>query len=243
VTASTADLKITWEKLPDDFILDEEPVENIDQPLLAAALREILEIAGLIVTGILVAPNMGICATLDSKLVIKAPDWFYARNVQPLSSQEIRRSYTPNLEGEVPAIVMEFSSASPNDEYSIKPTYPPGKWFFYEQVLRVPIYAVFEPATGVLEVYQLNSSGRYQVQQPDSNNRYWIEGVGLFLGVWQGTKAERTGYWLRWWDESGEMLLWGAEMVERERQEKANVQQRADRLAAQLRAAGIEPEA
>ncbi len=243
MTASTADLKITWEKLPDDFILDEEPVENIDQPLLAAALREILEIAGLIVTGILVAPNMGICATVDSKLVIKAPDWFYARNVQPLSSQEIRRSYTPNLEGEVPAIVMEFLSASPNDEYSIKPTYPPGKWFFYEQVLRVPIYALFEPAAGVLEVYQLNSSGRYQVQQPDSNNRYWIEGVGLFLGVWQGTKAERTGYWLRWWDESGEMLLWGAEMVERERQEKANVQQRADRLAAQLRAAGIEPEA
>lgn len=243
MTASTADLKITWEKLPDDFILDEEPVENIDQPLLAAALREILEIAGLIVTGILVAPNMGICATVDSKLVIKAPDWFYARNVQPLSSQEIRRSYTPNLEGEVPAIVMEFLSASPNDEYSIKPTYPPGKWFFYEQVLRVPIYALFEPAAGVLEVYQLNSLGRYQVQQPDSNNRYWIEGVGLFLGVWQGTKAERTGYWLRWWDESGEMLLWGAEMVERERQEKANVQQRADRLAAQLRAAGIEPEA
>lgn len=243
MTASTADLKITWEKLPDDFILDEEPVENIDQPLLAAALREILEIAGLIVTGILVAPNMGICATVDSKLVIKAPDWFYARNVQPLSSQEIRRSYTPNLEGEVPAIVMEFLSASPNDEYSIKPTYPPGKWFFYEQVLRVPIYALFEPAAGVLEVYQLNSSGRYQVQQPDSNNRYWIEGVGLFLGVWQGTKAERTGYWLRWWDESGEMLLWGAEMVERERQEKANVQQRAERLAAQLRAAGIEPEA
>jgi Uma2 family endonuclease len=243
VTASTADLKITWEKLPDDFILDEEPVENIDQPLLAAALREILEIAGLIVTGILVAPNMGICATVDSKLVIKAPDWFYARNVQPLSSQEIRRSYTPNLEGEVPAIVMEFLSATANDEYSIKPTYPPGKWFFYEQVLRVPIYALFEPAAGVLEVYQLNSLGRYQVQQPDSNNRYWIEGVGLFLGVWQGTKAERTGYWLRWWDESGEMLLWGAEMVERERQEKANVQQRADRLAAQLRAAGIEPEA
>ena len=54
--------------------------------------------------------------------------------------------------------------------------------------------------------------------------------------MWQGTKAERTGYWLRWWDESGEMLLWGSEMVERERQ-------RAARLAAQLRTAGMEPEA
>ena len=243
MTVSTADLKITWEKLPDDFILDEEPVENIDQPLLAATLREILEIAGLILTGILVAPNMGICATLNGKLVIKAPDWFYARNVQPLSSQEIRRSYTPNLEGDIPAIVMEFLSASPNDEYSSKQTYPPGKWYFYEQILRVPVYALFEPAAGVLEVYHLDSSGKYEVQPPDAFGRYWISGVGLFLGVWQGTKAERTGYWLRWWDDSGEMLLWGVEMVERERQEKANVQQQADRLAAQLRAAGIEPEA
>ena len=257
MTVSTTDLKITWEKLPADFILDEEPVENIDQPLLAAALREILEIAGFIVAGILIAPNMGICATLNDKLVIKAPDWFYTRNVQPFPNQEIRRSYTPNLEGEIPAIVMEFLSASPNDEYSIKPSYPPGKWFFYEQVLRVPIYAIFEPAAGVLEVYQLNSSERYQAQQADVNGRYWVAGVGLFLGVWQGTKAERTGYWLRWWDESGQMLLWGVEMVEREREEIALVQQeiaivqqqaeqereRSQKLAAQLRAAGIEPEA
>ncbi|MGB8691821.1 MAG: Uma2 family endonuclease [Microcoleus sp.] len=236
MTVSTTDLKITWEKLPEDFILDEEPVENIDHPLVAAALRENLEIAGLIVEGILIVSNMGICATVDNKLVIKAPDWFYARNVQPLSSQEIRRSYTPNLEGEIPDIVMEFLSATANDEYSNKKTYPPGKWFFYEQVLRVPIYALFEPATGVLEVYQLDSLGNYEVQQPDLNGRYWIPGVGLFLGVWEGTKAERTGAWLRWWDESGQMLLWGAEMVEIERQ-------RSDRLAAQLRAAGMEPEA
>ena len=264
MTASTADLKITWEKLPDDFILDEEPVENIDQPLLAAALREILEIAGLIVAGILIAPNMGICATVDSKLVIKAPDWFYARNVQPLSSQEIRRSYTPNLEGDIPAIVMEFLSATANEEYSQIEDYPPGKWFFYEQILRVPNYVIFQPATGRLEINQLNSSGKYQSQHPDPNGRYWIPGVGLFLGVWYGTKAERTGYWLRWWDESGQMLLWGAEMVERERQERVIAQQQAEQerqqktiaqqqaeqererssiLAAQLRALGIEPEA
>ena len=62
---------------------------------------------------------------------------------------------------------------------------------------------------------------------------------------------------MRWWDESGEMLLWGAEMVDRERQQKDLAQQQAEqereraeqerersqRLAAQLRAAGIEPEA
>lgn len=246
---NTAELKITWEKLPDDFILDEEPVENIDQPILAAALRESLEIARLIEDRILVASNMGVCATLNGKLAIKAPDWFYARNVEPFPTQEVRRSYTPNLEGEIPAIVMEFLSATESDEYSSKQSYPPGKWFFYEQILRVPFYAIFEPREGLLELYQLNSSGRYELQPPDVNNRHWIEGVGLFLGVWQGTKANRTGYWLRWWDESGEMLLWGAETIEKERQEKESIQQqvqqerqRSERLAAQLRAAGIEPE-
>ncbi len=248
--STTADLKITWERLPDDFILDEEPVENIDQPLLAAALREILEIAGLILQGILVASNMAVCATVEGKLAIKAPDWFYARNVQPLPAAEIRRSYTPSLEGEIPDIALEFLSATPSDEYSTKPDFPPGKWFFYEQILRVPIYGIFKPVVGLLEVNRLNSSRKYEAQQPDANNRYWIAGVGLFLGVWYGTKAERTGYWLRWWDESGQMLLWGAEMVEREREERTIAQQQAEQererssiLAAQLRALGIEPEA
>jgi hypothetical protein len=40
--------RITWEKLPEDFILPDDPVESNLQPLLAAALRESLELAGLI---------------------------------------------------------------------------------------------------------------------------------------------------------------------------------------------------
>jgi hypothetical protein len=39
---------ITWEKLPDDFVLPDEPVEGNLQPLLASALRESLELAGFI---------------------------------------------------------------------------------------------------------------------------------------------------------------------------------------------------
>jgi hypothetical protein len=37
--------EVTWEKLPDDFVLDDEPVDNINQPPLAAALTESLELA------------------------------------------------------------------------------------------------------------------------------------------------------------------------------------------------------
>jgi hypothetical protein len=137
---------------------------------------------------------------------------------------------------------MEFLSETEGGEYSIKPTYPPGKWFFYEQVLQVPQYAIFEPAQGVLEVYQLNNSGRYDLQHPNGNNHYKIEVLNLFLGVWQGTKGHRTGYWLRWWNEDGQMLPWGVESVEQERQRAEQERQRAEALAAQLRAAGIEPE-
>ena len=187
----------------------------------------------------------------------EAPDWFYVRSVKKLANSIIplanqptdRKSYTPNLEGEIPAIVMELLSDQEGEEYSVKRIHPVGKWFFYEQVLRVPHYAIFEPDRGELEVYQLDESRRYELQTPDANNRYWIAPMNLFLGIWQGTRQARTGYWLRWWHENGEMLWWGSELVTQERQEKDCAQQRAEqeyqraeKLAAQLRAAGIEPE-
>ena len=38
-------LQISWELLPDDYPLPDDPVDNIDQPLLAEALRESLDLA------------------------------------------------------------------------------------------------------------------------------------------------------------------------------------------------------
>ncbi|MBW4631913.1 MAG: Uma2 family endonuclease [Iphinoe sp. HA4291-MV1] len=233
--ASATTYEITWQKLPDDFVLDDEPVDNINQPLLAAALTESLELAEKLPANALTITNYGICATLNNKIVVKAPDWGFIPSIK-VSRSEVKRSYTPQLQGDFPLIVMEFLSDTEGGEYSSKPTYPPGKWFYYEQVLKVPNYAILEPETGVLEVYQLDNSGRYQLQTPDENNRYWIAKMNLFLGIWQGSRENRTGYWLRWWDETGELLLWGWELAAKERQ-------RAERLAAQLHALGVEPEA
>ncbi|MCA2627680.1 MULTISPECIES: Uma2 family endonuclease [unclassified Microcystis] len=240
---------ITWEKLPADFALPDEPVESTLQPLLAAASRESLELASLIVEASLIASNFGICATVSGKKVVKAPDWVYVPAVAPIREGEIRRSYTPHAEGEVPAIVMEFISETEGGEYSINPHYPYGKWYFYERILQVPVYIIFQPQSGELEVYRL-VSGKYELQKADENYRYWLAEIGLFLGVWQGKKAEMTAYWLRWWDQSGNLLLWGSERIEqeRERAEQAELRAegekaRADRLAAQLKAMGIDLEA
>jgi len=233
---------ISWEKLPDDFKLPDAPVENIHQPLLAAALREALEFPGFILASMLIASNFVLCAKVNDKIVVKAPDWVYVPSVLPAEPGEVRRSYTRNAEGEVPAVVMEFLSDTDGSEYSNKPTYPYGKWRFYERILQVPIYVIFEPKSGVLEVYRLSASGEYELQEPDANQRFWIELIGLFLGVWEGKKSQRTGYWLRWWDENGNLLLWGAERVEQERQRAEEECQRADRLMAYLRSQGIDPD-
>jgi hypothetical protein len=237
----TVGLSVTWEKLPDDFQLEEKPVENTGQPLIAGALREILELRGLIGPLMLIASNFGICATVNGELVIKAPDWVYVPSVLPAESRIDRKSYTPNLEGEIPTIVMEFLSETDGGEYSIKRTFPPGKWFFYEQILQVPTYIIFDPETGLLEVYHLQN-GKYQLEFPDEEGRHWIADFGLYLGTWRGEKEQRTGYWLRWWDEAGNLLLWGVEQLAAERERADRERQRADRLAEYLRDQGINPD-
>ncbi|MCU0566817.1 MAG: Uma2 family endonuclease [Oculatellaceae cyanobacterium Prado106] len=246
---------VTWEKLPDDFKLDNPPVDNTGQPLLAAALRESLEVTGRIQPPMLIAGNFGICATLNDTLIIKAPDWLYIPRVAEPEPSRTRKSYTPNLEGDNPTLVMEFLSDKDDEEYSVRRVPPVGKWFFYEQILQVPIYVIFEPESGLLEVYRL-TNGHYTLEQPDFNGRHWIEEMRLFLGTWRGLKADREGYWLRWWDEQEQLLPWGVEKVEavqqqaelerqraeEERQRAEQERQRAEQLASYLRSQGIDPD-
>ncbi|MBE9056788.1 Uma2 family endonuclease [Sphaerospermopsis sp. LEGE 08334] len=239
---TTQDYQITWEKLPDDYILPDDPVDNIYQPTQAAALTESLQLAGKLAPNCLTTTNYGICATLNGKIVVKAPDWAYIPEIRT-TKQEVFRSYTPQLQGDIPVIVMEFISDTDGTEYSSKPTYPPGKWFFYERILKVPNYIIFEPDRGELEVYRLDkNSEQYQIETPDQNQHYWIEEIKLYLGIWEGTRENLTTKWLRWWDEQGNLLLWSSELVAQKQQEIEVEKQRADKLAAQLRAAGIEPE-
>jgi hypothetical protein len=219
---------VEWESLPPDFILPDEPVESILQPLLAAALTEALDLAGLITATILIASNMALTAKIDDKTVVKAPDWFFVAQVLPVGKGVIRRSYTPHLEGEIPSMVMEFLSESDGGEYSLRPYPPYGKMWFYERIVQVPVYIIFEPSSGLLEVRRLNSEGLYEIESEDENGRYFLDGLGLYLGVWQGTRLEQNTYWLRWWDREGNLLLWGSEKIAQEKQRAEQEKQRAE---------------
>ncbi|MEM8639268.1 MAG: Uma2 family endonuclease [Cyanobacteria bacterium P01_G01_bin.54] len=220
-------LLITWEKLPADFVLPDDPVDNINQPALAAALTESLQVAQRLPETALTPTNYGICAQFKQQFVVKAPDWAYIPHIT-VPRSEVVRSYTPHLQGEIPAIVLEFLSATEGGEYSSKATHPPGKFFFYERILQVPSYGIFDPDTGRLELHRLDQHQRYQLETPNAQGRYWLPELNLFLGVWQGTRENRQGDWLRWWDATGELLPWGAEKALREQQRAEEEHQRAE---------------
>ncbi len=227
ISQPISQFKITWPLLPDDFILPDDPVENIEHPLIANGLRQSLVEYPELIKDALIVSNFALCAAVDDRIICKGPDWMYARPVKPWTRKYPRRSYTPKTEGAIPFVVMEFLSATYGDEYSVEHTEEIGKWFFYEQVIKVPYYVIFRPHTSTLEVYALNS-GHYNKQNPDANNRYFIRGLNLYLGMWQGTREDRTGAWLRWWTETGELLLWPEERAEAESQRAEAESQRAE---------------
>ena len=137
-------LNITWPKLPDDFPLPDAPVENTDQPLLAAALRQPLTAFPDLIQDALIVFNFALCAAIGGRIICKAPDWMYVRPVQPWQSSQIRRSYTPNTEGAVPQLVMEFLSATYGEEYSVEFTEGVGKCFFTSKSFKYPAILSFD---------------------------------------------------------------------------------------------------
>ena len=101
-------------------------------------------------------------------------------------------------------------------------------------------YVIFDPQRllqdQTLAVYELHARG-YQIR-PD----YLLPEVELSLTLWDGTYEGGSGPWLRWCDLNGVLILTGAEQAAYERNRAEEERNRADRLLAQLRAAGIEPE-
>jgi hypothetical protein len=225
---------ITWEKLPNEFVLPDGFAKHIQQPTLAAAVTDALVVANRIQPHMLVASNFGVVSNIDQEPVIKAPDWLYVPRVHPVGSGVIRRSYTPYTEGEGVAVVMEFLSEVEYAEHSIRPSPPYGKLYFYEHVLKVPTYIIFDPYIVNLEVRRFEN-GEYALQEP-SEGLFWIPELELFLGIWQGTRpGSDITNWLRWWDSEGNLLLWSSEQAEAERQ-------RAELFATKLRELGVDLE-
>ncbi len=183
----------------------------------------------------------------------EAPDWFYVPNVSPLLDGERRRSYVLWKEIIAPLIAIEFTSGDGAAERDA--TSPlraagdkAGKFWVYEQAVRIPFYAIYEVEKASVEVYQLVES-HYQRCLPNERGHFAIGSLGVELGIWQGIYMNQNLPWLRWWDQDGNLLLTGEERARKadSRADAADsradaAERRSEALAAKLRELGIDPE-
>ena len=176
-----------------------------------------------------------------------APDWFYVGNVPPDIDGEIRRSYVLWREFISPLIALEFASGNGKQELdrtplsrcSLEPGRRPGKFWVYEQVIKIPYYGIYMISSGRLEMFNL-VSGSYQKMTPNARGHYPIERLGVELGLWQGRYQNQTQLWLRWWDEEGNLLLTGWEQTQLERLRADREQRRAEQFLSLLIEHGID---
>ena len=174
-------------------------------------------------------------------------------NVPPTLDGKGRRSYVLWKEIIAPLIAIEFVSGDGSEERDATSPFTgestkAGKFWVYEQAIRIPFYAIYEVEKAAVEVYELIAT-HYQKLEPNERGHYPIPPLGVELGIWQGREANQVLPWLRWWDSAGNLLLSGDERAEQEKQRAEQEKQRADQetqradlLAAKLRELGIDPE-
>lgn len=173
----------------------------------------------------------------------EVPDWFYVPNVPSMLDGRFRRSYVLWKEYVAPLIVIEFVSGDGSEERDrTSPSLgEPGKFWVYEQAIRVPYYAIYEVQKAQVEVYHLLDA-TYQLMMPNERGHYFIAPMGVELGIWQGWYPNAELPWLRWWDAQGNLLLTGEERAEVERQKRQLLVEKLRLLSPeQLNELGIDP--
>ncbi|MFM7218626.1 MAG: Uma2 family endonuclease [Nodosilinea sp.] len=172
----------------------------------------------------------------------KRPDWFGVLGVSRFyEGHDLRLSYVTWQEAVNPFVVVELLSPGTEKEdlgRSLREaSQPPNKWTVYEQILRIPYYFVFNRCTDEFQAFGLMMN-QYQPLQPDGMGM-WLKEAELGLGLWQGFYQGMERQWLRWYDRDGQWLLTPTELASQRADQET---QRAERLAAQLRALGVEPD-
>ncbi|GET37248.1 Uma2 family endonuclease [Microseira wollei] len=118
----------------------------------------------------------------------------------------------------------------------------------YERVFKTRDYFVFHPfKSESLQGWHWDSDRGYQPIDPNPQGWVWCQGLGLWLGTWEGQVEDDTAIWLRFYDQAGNLVLLPEaaekQRADSEQQRADSEQQRADRLAQRLRELGEDPDA
>jgi Uma2 family endonuclease len=225
--------------LPDDF--------HYYQPQL---LRETFTPPNYPSDQVYVASDLNLYYDVHHPTWYKRPDWFAVLGVPKLYKQrDLRMSYVTWQEKEVPFMAVELLSEGTEKE-DLGQTLqqdinkPPTKWEVYERQLRIPYYVVYSRSLDEFQAFQL--WGRRYRKLTLKDKRLWLLEINLGLGLWHGVYHGVERQWLRWYDSNEKWISTPVEKeqqrAEQERKRAEQEQERAERLAAQLRALGIDPD-
>jgi len=186
----------------------------------------------------------------------RGPDFFVVLGVDSDRSRPGWVVWEEN--GRYPDVIVELlSDSTTHIDLGIKKK-------LYEEVFRTRDYFVFEPHTGTsLQGWHLNADSGYQPISPNEQGWLWCETLKLWLGTWTGNVEGDETSWLRFYDDSGNLVFLPEEAehqraetehqraetehqraetehqrAETERQRAETEHQRAERLAARLRELG-----
>lgn len=185
----------------------------------------------------------------------RSPDWCYIPNVPALAADgTVRRSYVMWQEHQIPQVLVEYVSGNGSEERDQTPD--TGKFWIYERAIRAPYYVILDHFRYTLEAYELRG-GVYRSMQPNAHGHFPLPPLGVAIGPWQGQFGNIRGYWARFYDLQGRLLLTGEELAEKERiraeQERSRAEQESRRantaelenvkLRERLRQTGLDPNA
>ncbi len=242
---------------------DDQPVDNLPSEKQQRLLTEPLYSSGFKPKDtdiFLAAANVGVFYSTHRPPLV--PDVFLSIGVEIAENwwEKKNRSYFTWEFGKPPDVAIEIVSNREGNELG-------SKLRDYAQI-GVKYYIVFDPSGQLsrvpLQVYQIKGMAYIELKTT------WLEHVGLGVTLWEGIFEGKHDLWLRWCDQSGQVLLTGAEKArqeyqraqqeyqraqqeyqraeqehqraEQEHQRAEQEAQRADRLAAKLRALGIDPD-
>ena len=211
---------------------DGEPVDNLFSEKQQRLLVESLYSSWNPGQPFIAAANVGIFNSPYQPPMV--PDMFLSLDVQADEDlwKKENRSYFVWKFGKPPEVVVEIVSNTKGGESAKK----------FRAYARIGVwyYIIFDPQRliqeGELCIYQL-SLGRYVMKHDQ-----YLEQIGLGLTLWDGVFEGLHERWLRWCDAVEHIFSTGMEGKRQEQQRAEQQWQRAERLAAQLRALGVEPD-
>jgi Uma2 family endonuclease len=163
----------------------------------------------------------------------RGPDFFAVMDVDGTPTRKGWVVWDEN--GRYPDVIVELLSPSTaNADKGIKKD-------IYERVFRTPDYFIFDPfEPNSLQGWRLDGSLRYQPLAPNDRGWLWCETLGFWLGTWEGTVDRETATWVRFFDESGNLVLLPEEAAQ---QQAEAAQQQAEAAQQQAEAAQQQAEA